>query len=165
MGELLYLVDTGDNVLGYIDRDQAYKILALHRSGMVFILNKQNKVFVQHRAETKRTFPRVYDASSTFHIVYGESYKEAAERELFEETGIKGSLKLLSKFLHKKIRRNTGSCCFLCHSDEIITLDPEEAASGEWMYAEQLDKVISENRTTPWLRDGFKLIKKYLAKG
>lgn len=144
MGELLYLVDTDDNVLGSIDRDQAHKTLALHRSGMIFILNKQNRIFIQQRAKTKKTFPGVYDAGSTFHIVYGESYKEAAERELFEETGIKGSLKLLSKFLHKDPPEYQIAVVFSCHSDETITLDPEEAASGEWMDVEQVDKVISE---------------------
>ncbi len=89
MKEFLYLVDEDDNVLGSVDRDEAHRTLALHRSGISFILNSKREVFLQYRAKTKKTFPGLYDASSSFHVAFGEGYQEAADRELAEEIGIR----------------------------------------------------------------------------
>ncbi|HLD41434.1 MAG TPA: NUDIX domain-containing protein, partial [archaeon] len=97
MPELLYQVDEQDTVLGPIERKEAHKNLRLHRSGMVFIANSKGQIFIQNRAKTE-TFPDCYDSSSAFHIKFGESYEEAAHRELFEETAIKTELRLIGKF-------------------------------------------------------------------
>ncbi|MBI4175827.1 MAG: NUDIX domain-containing protein, partial [Candidatus Aenigmarchaeota archaeon] len=128
---------------------------ALHRAGIIFIFNSRGEIFMQHRAK-KETFPDCFDASCAFHVAFGETYEEAAERELFEELGIRAELKLISRFTHFDPPENEIVAVFIGHSDETPEVDPEEAYSGEWCMPDRLNKTISEGRVTPWLRDGWK---------
>ncbi len=46
------------------------------------------KVLLQKRAQNKESYPGCYDISSAGHLLRGESYEEAARRELKEELGL-----------------------------------------------------------------------------
>ena len=72
--ELLYLVDAEDNTLGSVERGEAHRTLALHRSGIIFVLNNEKRVFIQHRSKTEKIFGSCYDSSSSFHVAFGETY-------------------------------------------------------------------------------------------
>lgn len=162
MAELLYLVDEQDNVIRPIDRDEAHRTLALHRSGISFILNRKKEVFLQHRAPTKKTFPGLYDSTSSFHVAFGESYREAADRELTEECGISVPLEYLGKFRHLDPPDNQIVAVFIGYAEEITRLDPEEAVGGKWCSLESVEKIVKEGKVTPWLRDGYKILTGYL---
>ena len=90
--ELLYQVEEDDSVIGSVERTRANAEGLLHRSGMVFLTRSDGKILIQRRNVEKQTFPDCYDASSTFHVTFGESYEEAAKREMIEETGISAPL-------------------------------------------------------------------------
>jgi isopentenyldiphosphate isomerase len=158
MGELLYHVDENDKVIGSVEREVAHEILLLHRSGMVFLRNSRNKYFITRRAN-KPTFPNVFDTASSFHVTYGESYDQAVRREFKEETGIETNFRYLGKFVHKDPPEYEMVVVYLAESDKSPFLDPNESLSGEWKTLEEVEKMVAGGNVTPWLRDGFKLLK------
>src|SRR5215470_14563663 len=93
--EDLYDVTLDDSVVGRVTRDQAHQKEILHRSGVVFVIRSDGRVLIQNRSPSKRIFPNCYDCSCAFHVTFGESYEEAAKRELREETGISGVVEYL----------------------------------------------------------------------
>ena len=160
--EMLWYVDEEDRVIGSVSRDEAHRNMLLHRTGIVFLFDSEDRVFLQHRAN-KPTFPNRYDASSSFHVTYGEDYETAAKRELQEETGVRVALRYVGKFVHHDSPEHQIVAVFVGSYDGKIRLDPTEAVNGIWYEQEAADKIIKGGNVTPWLRDGWKLWQKTLA--
>jgi len=79
------LVDAKDNVLGETTREKAHKEGLLHRVATIYLINDNGEILVNERAKDGHL-----DHSSAGHVDIGESYLEAAERELEEELGVTG---------------------------------------------------------------------------
>jgi len=157
--EMLYRVDRNDRVLGRIDRDTAHKEGILHRSGVVFLYNSDGKVLITHRSPTKKTFPDLLDASAAFHVRYGESYKEAAKRELKEETGIKAEVNYVGKFVHHDEPEHEFVAVFWARSDRRVRLDKSESIEGHFVAEQEVDKIVETKKVTPWFRLGWQLLR------
>lgn len=63
----------------------------LHGASHIFVTRKHNgiiEVLLQKRSKNKDSFPSCLDTSSAGHLDAGESFDEAAQRELSEELGL-----------------------------------------------------------------------------
>lgn len=87
--EKLNIVDENDNVIGVEDRKAIHKKGLLHREVHVHFVTPENEIIFQHRAKDKDTYPDLLDATVGGHVEIGDSYKESAIKETFEETGVK----------------------------------------------------------------------------
>lgn len=76
----------------------------------------------RREARRRRIFPDRYDCSCAFHVTFGETYEEAAKRELREETGISGRLEYLGKFSHQDPPENQIVAVFNCKSNAPVGL-------------------------------------------
>lgn len=157
--ERLYHVSKDDSVIGPVDRDEAHDNVLLHRAGMIFLVRGDGKVLLTWRSATKETFPDMYDSSCAFHVTFGESYEQAAKRELREETGIDSNPEYLGKFSFRKPPEHEMVAVFKCESDSVPILDPTESAAANYISTDEVDKIVSSGRVTPWLKEGWKLMK------
>ena len=80
-------VDENDHVLGEVPRDKAHDEGLRHRVAVVYLLNGKGEILIQERKDSPGFG---LDHSSAGHVDSGESYLEAAERELNEELGVAG---------------------------------------------------------------------------
>ncbi len=78
------VVDENDQVIGTMDKDEAHRNGTPHRIAVVFVENPQGQIVVQVRLNGR------LDHSAAGHVDVGESYLDAAKRELHEELGISG---------------------------------------------------------------------------
>ncbi len=157
--ELLYHVRQDDSIIGPVDRNRAHMDVILHRSGIVFLVRSDRKVLLQHRSPLKQIFPNRFDSSCSYHVLFGESYEEAAVRELREETGISAPVVFLGKFSHQDKPENQIVAVFVCKSDAAVTIDEAEAMDAQFYFKEQVDRIVASEKVTPWLRDGWLLVK------
>ena len=155
MMEMVYHVTADDTVLGPVERDRAHSEGLLHRSGIVFLKRSDGRVLVQHRSPTKRIFPDCYDCSAAFHVTFGETYEQAAERELLEETGVIAPVHALAKFTHHDPPEYQIVAVFTSSSDVPVRVDQTESAGYEFLTRSEIDKIAREQRVTPWLREGW----------
>ena len=155
--EELYHVTKDDSVVGPVSRDLAHKESILHRSGIVFVLRSGGTILIQNRSPSKQIFPNCYECSCAFHVTFGETYDDAAKRELREETGLHGILEYLGKFTHFDPPENQIVAVFKCQSDKRVAVDRTEAASAHFYSRDEVDEIVALKRVTPWLRDGWKL--------
>ncbi len=162
MKEMLYHVNEDDKVLGKISRKEAHSKELLHRTGMVFLMNTKGKVLINRRNSRKKTFPSCYDSSVSFHVTYGEKYEDAAKRETEEEIKIRAPLKYIGKFIHKNPPEYQVVVVFHCLSDDKPIIDPKEFSSQKFYSLNEAEKIIQSKKITPWLRDGWKILIKYL---
>lgn len=160
--EMLYKVNEKDEVLGSIERNKAHKQGVLHRSGVIYLFRPDGQLLIQHRSKAKETFPDCYDSSAAFHVTYGESYEQAAKRELKEETGISAPLKYVGKFTHFDPPENEIVAVFVTQSNDKIKIDKKEASSATFYPKERVAKMATSKKASPWFRDSWKIIEQSL---
>lgn len=160
MEEILYHVNENDKVLGKISRSEAHSKGLLHRAGIVFLMNNKGKVLINKRSSKHEIFPFYYDTSVSFHVKYGESYEGSATRETEEEIKIKAPLKFIGKFMHNEPYQIVS--VFLCISDNKPVIDSKEFTEGKFYSIKEVEKIILNEKITPWFREGWKILIKHL---
>ena len=157
----IVLVDRDDNVLGYKEKVEAHKHpVPLHRAVSVIIYDKDHKeMLLQKRSSGKPTWPGYWSNAACTHPLSGESYKDAAERRLFEEMGVKTDLNEVYKFIYKaKYDSVWGEheldAVFTGEYDGKVDPDPNEADGYKWMNIGKLkaDVTVNPNLYTPWFK-------------
>ena len=88
--ELLDVVDEQDRVVGQATRREVRRRRLLHRFSSVFCRDPAGRLYVHRRTDDKDVYPGMYDMTAGGVLAAGETYLEAARRELAEELGVAG---------------------------------------------------------------------------
>lgn len=100
LDDLVEIVDMKDNpTRETITRRQAHEQSLPHRIAAVFVFSEDDKLFVQVRRDNGR-----FDHTVGGHVDVGESYEQAAVREMQEEVGIDAPLTLVAKSIIEDCR-------------------------------------------------------------
>ena len=86
--ELFDVVDADDQVTGTATRAEVHAKGLVHRAVHIFAINHRGDLLLQKRSRLKDAHPGVWDSSVSGHLDAGESYLDAARREMVEEMGI-----------------------------------------------------------------------------
>ncbi len=90
-GEVFDVVDENDIVIGIATRAEVHAKKLVHRAVHVFLRNKRGDVLLQQRSMLKDVHPGDWDSSVSGHLDTGESYEQAAHREIREEMGVESA--------------------------------------------------------------------------
>ncbi|MES2014706.1 MAG: NUDIX domain-containing protein [Patescibacteria group bacterium] len=147
MANIVY-VDEHDNVIGAGPRREALEKGITHRVARIFLFNKKGEVLMQKRAEHLLSLPGRWDQSAAGHVDEGESYLQAAEREMREEIGLSNiPLALVGKFFYTeeideplvKKRFNT---LYTAKYDGEIHFNTDEVSEVRWIPPAQLKQLM-----------------------
>lgn len=97
--EMVDVVDLRDNPAEVRPLRECKQQGLLHRAVAVLLFDPSGRLLIQRRSRKKDWMAGYWDLSSTGHVKAGESYHEAAVRELREELGVFCRLRFVSKFL------------------------------------------------------------------
>jgi isopentenyl-diphosphate Delta-isomerase len=89
MAEMLDVVNQNDEVIGKAARDEVHQKGLTCRMIYVWFYTPDKKIILQRRSKTKKNHPGRLTTAVSGHVESGATYREAALREAFEETGIK----------------------------------------------------------------------------
>lgn len=92
--EMFDIVDENDEIIGQASRTHVHEHGLLHRAVHIFIFNEQGHILLQKRSWSKDRFPGRWTSSVSGHVDAGETYLEAALREIQEEIGWQGAVDL-----------------------------------------------------------------------
>jgi len=165
MPENLYIVDKYDNVLGSATRQEIHNSDMWHRGIHIFLFNTAGHILLQIRSPRKDKFPNTFDCSVSEHVMFGESYEQAAYRGMNEELGIENiKLKPLLKFRMKYgPHDNMISTLFKGDLDNNVKIKIESSEIQSIVFLSLDDVKImlakDERKFAPWTRE---LLKWYL---
>lgn len=163
MQEQIWHVDENDKPIGAIGRDESRETGERYRIVRVSVEDERGDILLQKRLETKKSFPGCWDTSAGGNVAYGESYEDAALRELREEAGIEGvGLTEVAYFYseaadpdNRKLNRFTKVYRMLASKDIEVTPQPEEVAEFVWVTPDGLDRIIAEGKITDGLKQAY----------
>ncbi|MFE7713003.1 NUDIX domain-containing protein [Streptomyces sp. NPDC057486] len=151
--EMVERVDEQDHVLAVVGRSEAVRHGWLHRIAVTMCRDREGRILVQRRSEHVARFPGHYEVASGGAVVAGESYEEAAARELAEELGVRAPVRFIVKFLNR-----SGLSPHWLAVHEVVLFDnpnpdPDEVMWHGWLSESELLRSMRENPFTPDTHD------------
>lgn len=155
MDELVERVDGRDRVLGVVSRRQAVREGWLHRIATTVCRDARGRILVHRRSEGLSRFPGLYEVMAGGAVDVGESYEQAAARELAEELGVRVRPRLLFTFLHRGGLSPHWLGVHEAVVPDSVTPDPAEIAWHGWLTEPDLHTALREWHFTPDTHEAF----------
>ena len=144
--ELFDVVNEDDEVIGRQPRSLVHAKGLRHRAAHVLVFNSNGKVFLQLRSMSKDNNPGVWDSSCSGHVDAGETYTEAAVRELMEEIGltVKSPLEPLFKINACEETDQEFVWVYRTQSEGPFALNTDEIDEGRWLTQDDVTTALLE---------------------
>lgn len=153
--ELVERVDEHDEILAVVSRSEAIRNRWLHRIATIVCRDPSGRVLAHRRPDHAARFPGRFNWMLGGAVAVGESYEQAAARELAEELGIRGRPRLVFKF------RCAGAISpYWLGLHEVVVAgpvkpDPEEIAWHDWLTEPELVELVRHEAFVPDAREAF----------
>lgn len=163
MQEQIWQVDENDKPIGSIGRDDSRAKGARYRIVRVSVEDRSGAILLQKRTRTKKSYPGCWDTSAGGNISFGESYEEAAQRELKEESGIGGiQLDEVAYFYGEVIdpagnmmNRFTKLYKAVVPTEVELTPQPDEVEEFKWVTLQELSQIVQSGNVTDGLSQAY----------
>ncbi len=141
MDEVFDVVDETDAVVGRATRSEVHGNPSLiHRVAHVLVCRLDGALFLQLRSPDKDVQPGKWDTSVGGHVDAGESYEEAARREMAEELGILAApIKMIYRYLHRNELESEMVTTFRTVWNGPVRIDPVEITAGRYWTLDEID--------------------------
>jgi isopentenyldiphosphate isomerase len=148
--ELVDVVDDDDRVVATVTRAQMRAQRLQHRAVSIAVLSSGGRLLVHRRADTKDVWPGMWDIAAGGVVAAGETYDDAARRELAEELGIRAdTLEALGEGRFRDESVALIGRGFRCTHDGPFTFTDGEIAEVLWVDRAELDHLIATELFVP----------------
>jgi len=128
MEEYFDTVDEEGQIIGQASRAACHNDPSLiHRAVHVLVVDSQDRIFLQKRSPQKDIQPGKWDTSVGGHLNAGETYDQAARRELEEELGVSG---VIPRYLYSYRWRTSVESEYVC-TYIVVWKEPDRGRPGE----------------------------------
>jgi 16S rRNA (adenine1518-N6/adenine1519-N6)-dimethyltransferase len=167
MGQYISIADKNDNEIGQATKLEAIQKGLIRRVARIFIVNSKGKILLTKRTDNRLLLPGAWDQSSAGHVDPGETYEQAAYRELKEELGISGvSLRFLGHYyLENEIggdHYRVFNSAYVGIYNTVPLLDIREFSKYKWLTVKEIEMMQKKEKFGYSFKPTFKLLKGYL---
>lgn len=148
--KMIDIVDENDKVIGKATWQEARKKGLAFRAANVLVFNQKGELFVHRRSRNLPTFPGMWDFKLGGIVDAGESYEEAALRELNEEAGIQNAKpEYLFSQKHRNGKHKVNRKVYRCIYNGKMKLQQEEIEEGKFVAIEEAKRMMNEKDASP----------------
>ncbi len=155
MTELVERVDDDDRVIGLVDRGEAIRRRWLHRVATVVCRDTRGRILVHRRPPDAARFPDGVNFMLGGASEPGETYEEAAARELTEELGVRARPRFVFKFRCAGRDQPVLARAARGGGDRTRRPDPDEIAWHDWLTDPQLAELVRDEAFVPDAREAY----------
>jgi isopentenyldiphosphate isomerase len=152
MNELLDIVNEQDQIIDQMYRSEIYeKKLSCFRVINAFLIDDKKQVWIPRRTKHKKLFPLCLDASVGGHVVSGESYQQAFERELKEELNLDAVQCTYEIIAHLTPHEHNVSAfmqVYIIHTTVTPSYNTSDFESSQWIAISELQEKIENGEPT-----------------
>lgn len=159
--DLRDVVDEEDNVVGQATKQLISEKGLICRVSFIMLVDGKGRLLLQQRSASKRAYPLYWSGAVAGHLSSGESYEEAARREMMEELGIEAELEFLGKFFSAEDREMVA--VFLGHHDGPVEIERREIAQIRYFTPATLKAKLSDMKVTSFVERALPLVLSRLA--
>lgn len=142
--EIFDVCDEQDRVIGQLPRSAVHARRLLHRAVHIFVFNSRGELLLQLRSKEKDEYPLCYTSSASGHLSAGESYEQAAPRELEEELGLRNCpLEWLHKFPAGPETSLEHTMLYRTVSDAEVRVDPHEIVAATFHPVDEISAMLA----------------------
>ncbi len=146
MDELLDIVNEHDQIIGQMYRSEIYKQkLNNFRVINAFLVNSKKEVWIPRRTKQKKLFPLCLDASVGGHVMTGENYQQAFERELQEELNLDAAhctYEIIAKLTPHTHNVSAFMQLYVIHTSMTPSYNTNDFESARWINILDLQSMI-----------------------
>jgi isopentenyldiphosphate isomerase len=155
--EYFDVVDDQGQVIGRALRSECHgNPVLVHRVAHVLVFNSRGELYLQKRAATKDIQPGKWDTSVGGHLDTGETYEQAAVREMREELGIVGiPLEHLYDYPLRNAIESENVRTYRAEYNGTIICDPHEIETGRFWTMDEIRKALGTGVFTPNFEEEF----------
>ena len=148
--ELVDIVDDDDTVIATVTRAEMRAKRLQHRSVGIVVRSSDGRLLIHRRSPDKDIWPGWWDIAAGGVVTAGETYDDAARRELAEELGISGvDVEYLGRSHY--VDDNLAALCrgYRVVHDGPFTFDDGEIVEARWVTLAELQAMRSTHRFLP----------------
>ena len=148
--EMVDVVDDDDRVIATVTRAEMRAGRLQHRAVSIAVLGSDGRLLVHRRADTKDVWPGMWDLAAGGVVGAGESYEDAARRELAEELGVRvDSMECLGEGRFADDAVALIGRGYRCVHDGPFTFTDGEIAEVRWVDRAALDALMAAEQFVP----------------
>jgi isopentenyldiphosphate isomerase len=148
--ELVDIVDDADKVIATVTRSEMRAKRLQHRSVGIAVISSDGRLLIHRRSESKDIWPGWWDIAAGGVVASGESYEDAARRELAEELGIEvAEMDFLGRAHYVD-----DDLAAICHGYRVVhdgpfTFNDGEVEEARWVTFGELDTMRATHHFLP----------------
>jgi isopentenyldiphosphate isomerase len=148
--ELVDIVDDDDNVIDTVTRTEMRARNLQHRSVGIAVMSTDGRLLIHRRSEAKDIWPGWWDIVAGGVVAAGETYEEAARRELAEELGVvDAEFEFLGQGRYVDNQLAALGRGYRVVHDGPFTFNDGEVAEARWVTFAELDTMLATHRFLP----------------
>ncbi len=148
--ELVDIVTDDDRVIATVTRGAMRANRLQHRAVFIAVVSSAGRLLVHRRSDAKDVWPGWWDIAVGGVVASGESYDDAATRELAEEIGVRDVVPdLLGSARYADDQVALVCHCYRVRHDGPFTFDDGEVVEARWASQPELGKLLREQRFLP----------------
>jgi 8-oxo-dGTP pyrophosphatase MutT (NUDIX family) len=148
--ELVDIVDEHDAVVAVVTRREMRARALRHRAVFIAVQDHDGRLLVHQRSFAKDVRPGAWDIAFGGVVASGESYDDAAVRELAEEIGITSApLRLLGAGAYHDASLDLVARCYHVVHDGPFEFADGEVIATRWVDRTELDRLLVDEEVMP----------------
>jgi isopentenyldiphosphate isomerase len=147
--EMVDIVDDHDQVIRTVSRREMRAGRLMHRAVFIAVVHPDGRLLVHRRSESKDLWPGWWDIAVGGVVAAGESYEDAARREVAEEIGVPTEPEPIGggRFVDDDVAL-VGRCFRVTHAGPFTFADGE-VVEAHWVTREELESLHAVQRFLP----------------
>ena len=147
MKEYFDIVDENDHIIGKAPREECHSNPNLiHRAVYILVFNSKGQLLLQKRSQHKDLDASKWTASASGHVDLGETYENAAARELEEELGIKEKIEFMFALDIYSKQQKMKAKVYKLRSNGPFKINPKEIEEIKFFSLDELKQIIKTRK-------------------